>query len=435
MENQQLLDYIKQQLQQGVDRETIKNSLTAQGWQQSDLDQAFLQAQSKNTVLQSEILPQRNHSRMKKFFIIAGIILVLVIGVLWYIGLLDFGYYFVKETLAPTKQEIPSTANDQVVPKKILEHKTSFSMLGINFQKENGNSADIYITLAGTFEKPGTWSEKYKGKKEEEIFLDSNDINTLLQMASREKFSLYPEHFSLPTSPLDFPKLQLPSLNTIRAISRRVIATAKQLEEQGKKAEAEKLIQSLITIGRQFEDSVFNTQIQWLVGIAVEKTGAEGLRDFYQRNGDIAKSSTLNSYAQEVDAMKQQFSSWTEKSTKNMIVATALYAATRDYPSPNRAFVRAFYQKLETTEAEFQTWLDSVKAADDPIIQMDMILPMIMLKNANGLEPERSMAEAVLRQYAKSGNPYVAEYSQKALNISSEQIIQWFKDNENLNNL
>lgn len=41
MINQQLLDYIKQQLQQDIDREKINNSLLANGWQTSDIKEAF----------------------------------------------------------------------------------------------------------------------------------------------------------------------------------------------------------------------------------------------------------------------------------------------------------------------------------------------------------------------------------------------------------
>ncbi len=41
MVNQQMFDYIKQQLQQGVSREQIKNSLMANGWQENDINEAF----------------------------------------------------------------------------------------------------------------------------------------------------------------------------------------------------------------------------------------------------------------------------------------------------------------------------------------------------------------------------------------------------------
>jgi len=41
MINQQLLDYIKQQLQQGANKEQIKSSLMANGWQMQDIDEVF----------------------------------------------------------------------------------------------------------------------------------------------------------------------------------------------------------------------------------------------------------------------------------------------------------------------------------------------------------------------------------------------------------
>jgi len=41
MINQQLLDYINQQLQQNISQEQIKNTLSANGWQTQDIDEAF----------------------------------------------------------------------------------------------------------------------------------------------------------------------------------------------------------------------------------------------------------------------------------------------------------------------------------------------------------------------------------------------------------
>ena len=41
MINQQILDYIKQQVQQGVSREQIKSSLMTNGWSSSDIEEGF----------------------------------------------------------------------------------------------------------------------------------------------------------------------------------------------------------------------------------------------------------------------------------------------------------------------------------------------------------------------------------------------------------
>src|SRR3989338_8991438 len=52
MVNQQILDYIKQQLQQGVSKETISSNLLSQGWQQQDVNEAFSQSSGQNTTMQ-----------------------------------------------------------------------------------------------------------------------------------------------------------------------------------------------------------------------------------------------------------------------------------------------------------------------------------------------------------------------------------------------
>ena len=52
MVNQQILDYIKQQLQQGVSREIISSNLISQGWQQQDVNEAFSQATGQNITMQ-----------------------------------------------------------------------------------------------------------------------------------------------------------------------------------------------------------------------------------------------------------------------------------------------------------------------------------------------------------------------------------------------
>jgi len=55
MVNQQLLDYIRQQLQFGVFREVINNNLIAKGWQQEDLTKAFNQLVVSKNSLNKEV--------------------------------------------------------------------------------------------------------------------------------------------------------------------------------------------------------------------------------------------------------------------------------------------------------------------------------------------------------------------------------------------
>ena len=59
MINQQLFDYIKQQLEQGVDKEQIKSSLITNGWQVKDIDDAFFVLLNSTNQLQSVPLPSQ----------------------------------------------------------------------------------------------------------------------------------------------------------------------------------------------------------------------------------------------------------------------------------------------------------------------------------------------------------------------------------------
>src|SRR3989338_2774959 len=59
MVNQQILDYIKQQVQQGVSQEQIKSSLMTNGWQENDVDEAFTALSETSAPLPQPPVPQQ----------------------------------------------------------------------------------------------------------------------------------------------------------------------------------------------------------------------------------------------------------------------------------------------------------------------------------------------------------------------------------------
>lgn len=79
MINQQILDYIKQQIQQGVSREQIKSSLMTNGWQSTDVEEAFNLINTQGQLSQSDIA-QRPKSFNKTALLAIIVIGVLVIG-------------------------------------------------------------------------------------------------------------------------------------------------------------------------------------------------------------------------------------------------------------------------------------------------------------------------------------------------------------------
>src|SRR3989344_5522461 len=101
MVNQQLLDYIKQQTQQGVNNEQSKQSLLANGWQSADIEEAFT---SINYPAQGQ--PISNFSNKAPVHI-WKIILASLIGVV----VIGGGIYFVSQTFFKSK-EVPKVSNE-----------------------------------------------------------------------------------------------------------------------------------------------------------------------------------------------------------------------------------------------------------------------------------------------------------------------------------
>ena len=101
MINQQMLDYIKQQIQQGVSQEQIKNSLMANGWQQQDIEEGFNNIVAQGAPSSFSAVPVAASSGNRK--IIAGI----VIGV----AVLGGGAYLASQTIFKSK-EAPKISNE-----------------------------------------------------------------------------------------------------------------------------------------------------------------------------------------------------------------------------------------------------------------------------------------------------------------------------------
>ena len=78
MNNQQLLDYIRQQLQSGVSKEAIKSGLLEKGWKEEDILEAMTLIENNHIGITPEVTNATNRKRI--FFLIGGIISIFVIG-------------------------------------------------------------------------------------------------------------------------------------------------------------------------------------------------------------------------------------------------------------------------------------------------------------------------------------------------------------------
>ena len=103
MVNQQLLDYIKQQLQQGISKEQIKSSLMTNGWQAQDIEEGFNNIDAPNISTAYSAAPVAASGGVWKM--IAGI----VIGV----AVLSGGAYLASQTIFKS-EEAPKISNEVV---------------------------------------------------------------------------------------------------------------------------------------------------------------------------------------------------------------------------------------------------------------------------------------------------------------------------------
>lgn len=94
MTNQQLLDYVRQQLQAGISKEEIKKALLDSGWQESDIDEAFSSISSFENAAEDK--PAGGQRQLTNKNIITGAV---VVGLL-IAGYFAWGLYFKKDALA-----------------------------------------------------------------------------------------------------------------------------------------------------------------------------------------------------------------------------------------------------------------------------------------------------------------------------------------------
>lgn len=81
MVTQQLIDYIKQQLQNGISKENIKSALVANGWNENDIIQALNTLDNQPT--QTNLTPTagKQSTSSKKIYYVVFAILLLVAGI------------------------------------------------------------------------------------------------------------------------------------------------------------------------------------------------------------------------------------------------------------------------------------------------------------------------------------------------------------------
>ena len=122
MVNQQMLDYIKQQMQQGLSREQIKSSLMANGWQAQDIEECFNKINTPKIHAAYSTTPVAASSGAWK----------IIVGIIIGVAVLGGGAYLASQTIfkteeSPTQQpsEQPNPQTQQQNPEIVFADKLS----------------------------------------------------------------------------------------------------------------------------------------------------------------------------------------------------------------------------------------------------------------------------------------------------------------------
>ncbi|MBI2514959.1 hypothetical protein HYV91_02110 [Candidatus Wolfebacteria bacterium] len=444
MINQQLVDYVKQQLKAGVSLENITSVLQSQGWQDPDIVEALNSARSIIGPLQSQttqpplvvpesVLTKDPRASKKKIVITAGVLILLLT-----ILITVHAYYrFVvsNKSSTGTTQAISqneSTNSNPLPYRNSLRHSIFLESLGVKSSTE-GNGADDYMKFIGTEGKHGYWWSHYGGKneldiKEDNIQIDSQDKKFLYAIADKKTFSLFPEHFYVPNSVIDNNGSNSSNLDpaTLGIMARRFVAEAKRLEAAGNNTEAEKLLLALLTFGRKIEDQKYAPQIWLLSGITLEKNAAAELKTIYS-NGASPKLMALQKYNDETLRIELETRDWFSKSFGISTYSSMLYKGSKDNRSVDSVYEELGGGTLSLSRQQFQALLTSLKDANEEIIQTAILGSMVFLSHATNMEPERSMAQAVLDNYSQSLNAYVKNLALSAIKTTPDELIKFIK--------
>lgn len=136
MVNQQLLDYIKQQLQQGVPQEVISNNLISQGWQQQDANEAFSRVNGQ--------IPRNDFSIIESFkFGLSSTIknIGVLLRIFWSAILIILVYVFLVSILKIPNNSLLENIID--FPVQILSTIFISTLLLVSFAIVDGHTEDL----------------------------------------------------------------------------------------------------------------------------------------------------------------------------------------------------------------------------------------------------------------------------------------------------
>ena len=273
MTNQQLLDFIKQQKQQGVSNEEIKKSLLSNGWQSTDVEEAF-----GIPSISQQVSAQPKKRRWKKIILIIIAVIIILIAALFSLPI--FLNLFAKD-IAPINDSDIRLKVD-TVPDGDNAYFDLIKLENVIYEPE-GKSLIIFDMIAGR-----TWDDKLA---EEIVSRNAQAFSIFSEAAHKPKFQ-----DPISANPADVtPNAVLPKLSSWRLMARLSAVKALYLAKQGKDKEAMDEALNSTRIGQKIQESQASF-IEYLVAITMKGIGLETVQKILITSK--LSSNDLKQYAQ-----------------------------------------------------------------------------------------------------------------------------------------
>ncbi len=275
MKNKELLDYIEQQLQQGINKEDIKNLLLPQGWQEQDIAEAF-QAIEEPTAK----LPKKG--KWKLVVLIVSIIAILV----------GFFILFFPKINGSSYKDIPKIDDTDlslkvvIIPKKDNAYYDLIKLKYIIYNPD-WRSKDVLGLVSGK-----VWNDKLA---EDIISKNTKTFEYFAKAANKPEFQ--DPIFANPAN--DTSGTTLIPVNTWRNVARLSAIHALYLSKHGKEKSAMDEVLNSVKIGQKMQESQYDL-IGYLIATAMKEIGLSTAQKILLSSSSLS-SDELKSYTKELN--------------------------------------------------------------------------------------------------------------------------------------
>jgi len=257
MPNQQLLDYIKQQLEQGIDREQIRQTLLNNGWQNVDIESAFSEI--------SGIKPPKAERKWKK------VLLTTIIGLVAAVVVIFFSFPYILNLFA---KDIPPIDDSDLQLQKVYvpENENAYYDL-IKLKDVVYEPTDRFQTISDMI-KGKTWDEALA---RELISKNAKTFEYFSQAAQKPRFQdpIFSDPLKVSFSSFAEGDTSYPA--STRQAARITTIYAMELAKESKSKEAINKALEVVKVGQKIENSQVDFALYTTVGRSLKSSGLETL--------------------------------------------------------------------------------------------------------------------------------------------------------------